>query len=123
MEELNNTVNLVKSLQIKISLMEIDIDSRPSRAIRRILTKKFTYVKTNTTLVDEHISKLQSSLDKSKGEIDEFHKKTLYLEAYSRRENLKFEGIAEASQHNATSSQSEETQDVLVDFLENVLGR
>ena len=68
--------------------MEIDIDSRPSRASRRILTKKFTYVKTNTTLVDEHISKLQSSLDKSKGEIDEFHKKTLYLEAYSRRENL-----------------------------------
>ena len=83
MEELNNTVNLVKSLQSKISLMEIDNDSRPSRASRRILTKKFTYVKTNTTLVDEHISKLQSSLDKSKGEIDEFHKKTLYLEAYS----------------------------------------
>ena len=123
MEELNNTVNLVKSLQSKISLMKIDIDSRPSTASRRTLTKKFTHMKTNTTLADEHISKLQSSLDKSKGEIDEFHKKSLYLEAYSRRENLKFEGIAEASQHNATSSQSEETKDVLVDFLENVLGR
>jgi len=57
----------------------------------------------------------------SKGEIDECHKKILYLEAYSRRESLKFEGTAEASQHDATSSPSEETKDVFVDFLENAM--
>ena len=44
----------------------------------------------------------------------------LYLEAYSRRENLKFEGIAEASQTNTT--RSENTEDVLIGFLEIVLG-
>ena len=117
MEELNNTV---KSSQSTISLMEIDIDSVKGK--QKNLDEKFTHMETNSTLVDEHISKLQSSLDKSKGEIDECHKKILYLEAYSRRENLKFEGIAEASQHDATPSPSEETKDVLVDFLENVLG-
>jgi len=55
-------------------------------------------------------------------EVDECHQKILYLEAYSRRENLKFEGITEASQNNATLTRSEDTEDVLVDFLENVLG-
>ena len=117
MEELNNTVT---SLQSKNSLMEIDIDSVKGK--QKNLDGKFTHMETNSTLADEHISKLQSSLDKSKGEIDECHWKILYLEAYSRRENLKFEGIAFASQHDATPSPSEETKDVLVDFLENVLG-
>ena len=46
-----------------------------------------------------------------------------YLEAYSRRENLKFEGIPElpesSSQQNATSK--EVTKEVLVNFMENVL--
>ena len=36
-------------------------------------------------------------------------------------ENLKFEGIAEASHNNAASTRSENTEDVLVDFLENML--
>ena len=45
--------------------------------------------------MDEHIEQLESSLQKSKDEIDEYHKKILYLEAYSRRENLKFEGFPE----------------------------
>ena len=41
---------------------------------------------------------------------------------FFRRENLKFEGIAEASQNNATATQSENTEDALVDFIEHVLG-
>ena len=58
----------------------------------------------------------------SNKEVDECHQKIRYLEAYSRRENLKFEGTAEASQNNAASTRSENTEDVLVGFLENVLG-
>ena len=73
-------------------------------------------------LIDERINQLQSSLEKSKKEVDECHQKILYLEAYSRRENLIFEGIAEAPQNNATSTRSENTVDVLVGFFENVLG-
>ena len=61
-------------------------------------------------------------MEKSKKEVDECHQKILYLEAYSRRENLKFEGIVELSHKHATSTRSENTEDVLVGFLENVLG-
>ena len=79
------------------------------------------HMETNSKSVDERINQLQSSLEKSKEEVDESHQKILYLEAYSRRENLKFEGIAEAPQNNATRSENSEV-DVLVGFLENVLG-
>ena len=79
-------------------------------------------METNYIFVDERINQLQSSLEKSKKEVDECHQKIVYLEAYSRRENLKFEGIAEASHNNATSTRSENIEDVFVDFLENVLG-
>ena len=72
--------------------------------------------------MDENIKQLESSLQKSKAEVVECHKKILYLEAYSRRENLKFEGIPKVVQRNTTSNRSEDTECVLVDFLENVLG-
>ena len=98
--------------------MEIDIDSVKGK--QKNLDEKFTYMETNSKFVDEPISQLQSSLEKSKKEVDECHQKMLYLEAYSRRENLKFEGIAEASQNNVT--RNENTEDILKGFLKNVLG-
>ena len=101
--------------------MEIDINS--SKDKQKSLDEKFTHVENNSKFVEEYIKQLESSLHKSKDEIDECHKKILYLEAYSRRENLKFEGIPEVVQHrNTISNRSEDTECVLVDFLENVLG-
>ena len=49
----------------------------------------------------------------------------LYLETYSRRENLKFGGIPErlmqVDSHNGQKRNIEDTKGQLVDFLENVL--
>ena len=118
MEELNSMVKL--GLQSKFSSMEIDINSIKDK--QKNLDEKFMHVENNSKFVDEHIKQLESSLHKSKDEIDECHRKILYLEAYSRRENLKFEEIPEVVQHNTTSNRSEDTECVLVDFLENVLG-
>ena len=47
---------------------------------------------------------------------DDLRKKILYLEAYSRRENLKFAGIPEES------SDQEDTKDVLTNFISRQLG-
>ena len=93
----------VKSLQSKLSFVEIDIASVKDK--QKNLDEKFSDMETNSKFVDERINRLQSSLEKSKKEVDECHQKILYLEAYSRRENLKFKGIAEASHNNATSTQ------------------
>ena len=75
MEELNSTV---KGLQSKFSSMEIDINSTKDKQKR--LDEKFTHVENNFKFVDEHIKQLESSLHKSKDEIDECHKKILYLD-------------------------------------------
>ena len=75
----------------------------------------------NSKFVDERINQFQSSLEESKEEVDECNQKILYLEVYSRGENLKFEGIVEVLQNNASSTRSEISEEVLVDFLENVL--
>ena len=104
MEDLNTTV---KSSQSKLSFVETDIDSVKDK--QKNLDEKFTHMETNLKFVNKRINQLESSLVKSKMEIDVCHQKILYLVAYSRRENLKFEGIAEASQNNATSTRSEKS--------------
>ena len=47
---------------------------------------------------------------------EDLRKKILYLEAYSRRENLKFEGIPEVK------SDQEDTKNVLTNFISRQLG-
>jgi len=51
--------------------------------------------------------------------IKELENKNLYLEAYSRRENIKFENIQEETRHGA---HQEDSKDVLHTFLETHLG-
>ena len=123
MEELNLTV---KAIQDKVSIMETEIASVQDR--QRTLDGKFSHMEKNAEFVDEQIielkTALQASTDKSKDEVSECRKQVLYLEAYSRRENLKFEGIPElveaTVQQNAASH--EDTKNVLANFMENVLG-
>ena len=55
--------------------MEIDIDSVKDK--QKNLDEKFTHMETNSKFVDDHINKLQRSLQKSKKEVDECHQKFL----------------------------------------------
>ena len=69
------------------------------------------------------IADLQESANKRKADINECRKQILYLEAYSRRENLKFEGIPESFETSAQQSPpAEDTRKVLVNFIEDALG-
>ena len=110
------------SLQGKVSSLEIDVVSIKDKQKR--LDEKFTHVESNSKFVDSHIKELQERVEERKDEISGCHKQILYLEAYSRRENLKFEGIPElpesSGQQNATSK--EDTKEVLANFMKNVLG-
>ena len=64
-----------------------------------------------------------AELTKKSQEIEELlnviHTKNLYLESYSRRENIKFMNIEE---FGATAGRSEDTEEVLRTFLERDLG-
>ena len=78
----------------------------------------------NAKFVDEQIKELQGSMNKKKVDISECRKQILYLEAYSRRENIKFDGIPEltSSQQQDAPPATEDTTSVLVNFMEDVLG-
>ena len=54
---------------------------------------------------------------------EDLHTQQLYAEAYSRRENLKFFGLAEReTKSNQESSEAINTRNILFEFLENSLG-
>ena len=66
---------------------------------------------------------------KNNDDVSDTRRKLLYLEAYSRREILKFEGIPETFASSAEDGaiqrgevSTENTKVVLTDFLERVLG-
>ncbi|KAL9970396.1 hypothetical protein ACROYT_G022766 [Oculina patagonica] len=115
MEELNQTV---KNLQAKVSSLEIDVDVVKNK--QKAVDEKCTHFENNAKFVDQHIQELRSDMDKRKEEISNNNKQILYFEAYSRRENLKFEEIPETSE--SLELQREDTRQVLVDFMERVLG-
>ena len=123
MEELNLTV---KAMQDKVSIMETEIASIQDR--QRTLDGKFSHMEKNAQFEDEQIieleTALQASMDNRKDEVSEYRKQVLYLEVYSRRENLKFEGLPQLVEatvrQNVTSN--EDTKNVLANLMENVLG-
>ena len=57
----------------------------------------------------------------SKFEINDLRKELLYLETYSRRENVKFFGIDEVVPASEVDSPPEDTRDLVFKFLENKL--
>ena len=101
------------------------------RALRRELNSS----KAAQAEVDKTVEDLKESVDFVHGRIDQveleafkhdsalkeakeaLEKKHLYLEAHSRRENLKFAGIPESE-----GESQEDTRRILVEFLSNQLG-
>lgn len=67
-------------------------------------------------------TKSKTSTGIRENKISEVRKDLLYLEAYSRRENLKFEGITEWPPQQEGVNWKEDTKVPLIDFFENVLG-
>lgn len=90
MKELNVAV---KELQSKVTALEIEVVSVKTKQIA--LDDNFTSIEKNTVFVDEQVQELTTKAYKNSNDVSDTHRKLLYLEAYSRRENLKFEGIPE----------------------------
>ena len=108
----------------------MDVDS--VKAKQKPLDDNFTSMEKNAAFADELLKKLHSDSVKTKDDFSETRKKLFYLEAYSRRKKLKFEGIPERNsqqipeEENGTGQQgkalTENNQAVLTKFLEIVLG-
>ena len=64
-------------------------------------------------LYETQLAELTSRCQKNEDLLDEIHTKNLYLEAYSRRENIKFTNIEESTEIGGRSG--EDTEEVLRD--------
>ena len=118
MEELNVAV---KGLQSKVTSLEIEVDS--VKTIQKALDDNFTSLERNTVFVDEQVQELTAKTYKNSNDVSDTRRKLLYLEAYSRRENLKFEGIPEtfvtseedgAIQRGEASTENTKTQNLVI---------
>ena len=92
MEELNAAV---KGLQSKVTSLEIEVNSVKMK--QKALDDNFTSMEQNSAFVDEQVQDLIAKTYKNNDDVSDTRRKLLYLEASSRRENLKFEGIPKLS--------------------------
>ena len=70
---------------------------------------------------EDDISDLKKESKESKFEINDLRKQLLYLETYSRRENIKFFGIDEEVPASEVDSPPKDTRDLAFKFLEHKL--
>ena len=122
-EEVTEKLDLILSRLGNLDTKTEDLN-QAVKSLRQDKQKSFdekcTHFENNATFVDKHIQELQSGMDKREEEISNNYKQMLYFEAYSRRENLKFEGIPETPE--SLDVQREDTRQVLVDFMQSGLG-
>ena len=95
---------------------------------QRSFDKNIKDLEKNAEFVSSQIEKLNNTVQEEKEtrrkEISEVRKEMLYLQTYSRRENLKFDGIPERRMQvllNGQERSMDDTHGQLVDFLQNVL--
>ena len=85
------------------------------------MEKKASELEESIQFIEDNISDLKKESKESKFEINDLHKQLLYLETYSRRENVKFFGIDEVVLASEVDSPTEDTRDLVFKFLENNL--
>lgn len=126
MRKLDSIEQKMENFSLKLGEMENSV-----MALRRELNSS----KVAQAELDKTVKDLKESVNFGHGRIDQvelktfkydsamkeakeaLEKKYLYLEAYSRRENLKFAGIPESE-----GESQEDTRRILVEFLSNQLG-
>ena len=85
------------------------------------MEKKASELEESIQFIEDNISDLKKESKESKFEINDLRKQLLYLETYSRRENVKFFGIDEVVLASEVDSPTEDTRDLVFKFLENNL--
>ena len=135
LQKLDSIENTVKKIEVNLSKLETRTAKLES--FQETAASDIEQLKVGQDLIEKNQEKAQKAtakkleaLDKKLAElgekeklidskIEELNTKDLYLEAYSRRENIKFNNIEESS---PSGSREEDTEEVLRSFMERELG-
>ena len=124
---------ILKKLE-KLDAIELTLRDVSSRLIRAEtvvekleretlkMNSEINTMDTGHTTLNNEVSALRGEIMAKEEWINNLHMKHLYLESYSRRENLKFFGIPEKEANAEEGGEAFDTRAVLNQFLETVLG-
>ena len=112
------------------SLVKLEERTTKLEALEKTAREDIDNLKVNHAIIEDALDKKIKGLDGKIAELadkerkisqtlDDLNTKDLYLDAYSRLENIKFNKIKESSMH---PNESENTEEVLRFFLEKQLG-
>ena len=96
-QKMNEITTVMQGLQTSVAALEKDVVQ--VKVKQSSVDEKVKELEKSAGFVDEQINDINAAIKKEtddrENKIDRVKKELLYLEAYSRRENLKFEGIPE----------------------------
>ena len=123
---LNEVFTSLSNIEQSISRLENDVKTLKVKTKR--LDESFKELDESVNFNEENISDLKRDTKAINFEVKELEKQMLYMETYSRRENIKFIGIDEdfvTSQRDAASNshqqQGENTKEIVYNFMEKEL--
>ena len=127
LEKLNRIESRLDSMastmaNIESNISRLDADVRRLQQESKANETNIKELEESINFTEEDITALQKSAYDHKAELEKCKKDLLYLEAYSRRENVKIFGAPEGtSTSNVNASEPEDTRSVINNFLENEL--
>lgn len=124
-QKMNEITTVMQGLQTSVAALEKDVVQ--VKVKQNSVDEKVKELETSASFVDEQIKDINAAIKKEtddrENKIDRMKKELLYLEAYSRRENLKFEGIPERPPGQGGGDiWKEDTRIPLIEFFQSVLG-
>ncbi|XP_078375751.1 uncharacterized protein LOC144659188 [Oculina patagonica] len=115
---LDSMASTMANIESTLSRLDADVTVLKDDAEKR--DKKISEVETSINYTEEDVADLQKDLHDHKAQLDKCKKDLLYLEAYSRRENVKIFGVPENTT-DEKASEPEDTKNIVFNFLENEL--
>ena len=122
---LNNLTISVSSIKMSVSRLEKEVSALDSKT--KTIDKSVNVLKESVSFCEDEIEEMKKNAydikDGCTSDIEDLRKQFLYLEHYSRRENLKFLGIPERiiSADEDDDRPSEDTKALVYKFMEDEL--
>ncbi|XP_073228571.1 uncharacterized protein [Porites lutea] len=120
LEKLDAIEATLKDLTSRLGNVESTIDKMKEDA--RSVESSIKGMDKSLAYLNKEVEELRGTVEDKDKQIEYLHTQHLYLESYSRRENLKFFGIPENEASTSQGKDAVGTIDVLCEFLHNVLG-
>ena len=115
---LDSMASTLVSIESTLSRLDADVMMLKEGAGER--EKRITELETLINYNEDDVTELQKNLYDHRAQLDKCKKDLLYLDAYSRRENVEIFGVPQAT-GNENASETEDTKEIVHNFFKQEL--